>query len=117
MSSPIILTLNLEEDSILLNEGVLNALDWPRQVQLLINPEAKQFALRACTVDADQAVVVEPDETQQVEISGRTLLKKISHLVGWEDRRPRMCYGEYMPAYQAVRFDLTEAKPLEVEEQ
>ena len=49
MSSPIILTLNLEEDSILLNEGVLNALDWPRQVQLLINPEAKQFALRGMT--------------------------------------------------------------------
>ena len=39
MSSNIILTLNLEEDSILLNEGILNALDWPRQIQLLINTE------------------------------------------------------------------------------
>ena len=37
MSSPIILTLNLEEDSIMLNEGILNALDWPKQVQLMIN--------------------------------------------------------------------------------
>ena len=36
MNSPIILTLNLQDDSILLNEGVLNALDWPRQVQLLM---------------------------------------------------------------------------------
>ena len=32
MDESIILTLNLIEDSILLNEGVLNALDWPRQV-------------------------------------------------------------------------------------
>ena len=117
MSSPIILTLNLEEDSILLNEGVLNALDWPRQVQLLINPELKQLMLRSCTVDAAQAVVIEPDETQQFEISGRALLKKISRLVGWEDRRPRMCYGEYLPAHQAVRFALAAAEPLDLEEQ
>lgn len=27
--------------SILLNEGVLDALDWPRQVQILINKEEK----------------------------------------------------------------------------
>ena len=84
MSSNIILTLNLEEDSILLNEGILNALDWPRQIQLLINPETKQLVLRACSVGAAQAVVIEADEEQQCEISGRALLKKISHLVGWE---------------------------------
>ena len=37
MNTPIILTLNLLEDSIMLNEGVLDALDWPRQVQIMIN--------------------------------------------------------------------------------
>ena len=37
MNSKIFITLNLLDNSILLNEGVLNALDWPRQVQLLIN--------------------------------------------------------------------------------
>ena len=117
MSTRIIFTLNLAEDSILLNEGILNALDWPRQVQLMINPEAKQLLLRACTVEDAQAVVIEAGETQQFEISGRSLLKKISHLVGWEDKRPRMCYGEYLPAHQAVRFDLASAEVLELEEQ
>ena len=63
MSSNIILTLNLEEDSILLNEGILNALDWPRQIQLLINPETKQLVLRACSVGAAQAVVIEAEKT------------------------------------------------------
>lgn len=51
MSQEIILTLNLMEDSILLNEGVLDALDWPRQVQILINKEDKMLLLRACTID------------------------------------------------------------------
>ena len=117
MSSNIILTLNLEEDSILLNEGILNALDWPRQIQLLINTETKQLVLRACTVEDAQAVVIEADNAQQCEISGRTLLKKISHLVGWEDKQPRMCRGEYLPAHQAVRFNLADAEKLELEVQ
>lgn len=48
MNTPILLTLNLLEDSILLNEGVLDALDWPRQVQIMINKDEKMLLLRAC---------------------------------------------------------------------
>ena len=58
MTSPIILTLNLMEDSILLNEGVLDALDWPRQVQIMINQEAKMLLLRTCSMEDKQAVVI-----------------------------------------------------------
>lgn len=101
MSPQIILTLNLMEDSILLNEGVLDALDWPRQVQILINKEEKMLLLRACTIDDQQAVVVPEERAVQFEISGRSLLRKIKHMVGWEDDRPRMCYGEYLPTHQA----------------
>ena len=117
MSPQIILTLNLMEDSILLNEGVLDALDWPRQVQILINKEEKMLLLRACTIDDQQAVVVPEERAVQFEISGRNLLRKIKHMVGWEDDRPRMCYGEYLPAHQAIRFDLKGAQALDVEQQ
>ena len=72
MSPQIILTLNLMEDSILLNEGVLDALDWPRQVQILINKEEKMLLLRACTIDDQQAVVVPEERAVQFEISGRS---------------------------------------------
>lgn len=116
MTSPIILTLNLMEDSILLNEGVLDALDWPRQVQIMINQEAKMLLLRACSMEDKQAVVIPAERVEQFEISGRALLKKIRHMVGWEDDLPRLCYGEYLPARQAIRFDLTEAEPVELAE-
>ena len=85
MNSPIILTLNLMEDSILLNEGVLDALDWPRQVQIMINQDAKMLLLRACTMEDKQAVVIPSERVEQFEISGRALLKKIRRMVGWED--------------------------------
>lgn len=117
MSPQIILTLNLMEDSILLNEGVLDALDWPRQVQILINKEKKMLLLRACTIDDRQAVVVPEERAVQFEISGRSLLRKIKPMVGWEDDRPRMCYGEYLPTHQAILFDLKGAQALDVEQQ
>lgn len=116
MNNQIILTLNLPEESILLNEGVLDALDWPKQVQILINQESKMLLLRACSMKDKQAVVIPDERVDQFEISGRAFLKKIQHLVGWEDNRPRMCYGVYIPAHQAVRFDLTDAEPLELVE-
>lgn len=116
MNSQIILTLNLLEDSILLNEGVWDALDWPQQVQIMINKDEKMLLLRACTIDDQQAVVVPEERTVQFEISGRSLLRKIRQMVGWEDGRPRLCYGEYLPAHQAIRFSLTDAQPLEIEQ-
>ncbi len=116
MNSPIILTLNLMEDSILLNEGVLDALDWPRQVQLMINQDAKMLLLRACTIEDKQAVVVPSDRVEQFEISGRSLLRKIRRLVGWNDDCPRLCYGEYLPAHQAIRFNLMDAEAVDLTE-
>ena len=41
-----IMTLNLADESILLNKGVLEALDWPRQIQLLINKDEKAMKSR-----------------------------------------------------------------------
>ena len=117
MNSPIILTLNLMEDSILLNDGVLEALDWPRQVQILINDKEKKLAMRACTIDAQQAVVVPDDSTERIEISGRALLRRIRGLVGWEDDRPRACHGEYMAAHQAIMFSLVDAEPIDIQQQ
>lgn len=115
MQNEILLTLNLTEDSILLNEGVLDALDWPRQVQIMINNNEKMLLLRACTIDDQQAVVMPEIRTLQFEISGRSLLKKIRHLVGWTDDQPRVCRGEYLPAHQAIRFHLTEAQTINLD--
>ena len=114
MNTPIILTLNLSEDSILLNEGILDALDWPRLVQILVNKDEKKLLLRACTVDDQEAVVVPEERTQQFEISCRSFLKRVRQSVGWDDNHPRMCYGEYLPTHQAILFRLEDAMPLEL---
>lgn len=112
-NKPIVLTLDLKSGSILLNEGLLDALDRPHQIQLLINKESQMLLLRACTIEDKWAVVMPTDRVQQYEISGRSLLHDIRLMLGWTDDRPRMCYGEYLPTHQAVRFDLASAEPMD----
>ena len=109
-----IMTLNLADESILLNKGVLEALDWPRQIQLLINKDEKMLLLRACSMEDQQALVVPEESSAPFEISARSFLKRVRQLVGWADKQPRLCYGEYLPAHQAVRFSLENAQPLEL---
>lgn len=117
MNTPILLTLNLRDDTILLGEGVLNALDHPQQVQLLLNKDEKMLLLRACSIEDQQALVVPDGDVSVCEISGRSLLRKIRKMVGWEDNRMRVCTGDYLPAHQAVRFSLADAQILNVEAQ
>lgn len=113
MKKALILTLNLPDDSILLNEEILTALDRPKQVQIMINDNEKMLLLRACTIDDQQAVVIPKKNNVRFEISGRSLLRKIKQLVKWNDNWPRLCYGEYLPAHQAIRFNLSDARPIE----
>ena len=114
MNKSIIVTLNLQDDTILLNDGVLDALGRPRQVQILVNKEEKKLLLRSCTVDDLEAVVVPEERTLQFEISCRSFLRRVRQLVKWMDYRPRMCYGEYLPAHQAILFSLQDAVPLDL---
>lgn len=111
----ITLTLNLQEDSIFLSQSVLEALDWPKQVRLLINNEERMLLLRSCTIEDSQALVMPEEPSLQIEISGRSLLRKIRRLVGWDDDRPRVCRGEYLPAHQAIRFDLTNSVAIDTD--
>ena len=54
---PLVMTLCPEEESILLNKNVLDHLEQPRQVQILINEEQGMLLLKACSVEDREAVV------------------------------------------------------------
>lgn len=113
---PIMLTMKPQDDSLSFNATLLEALGHPRQVQLLINDEAKMLVLRACAMDDEQAVVIPAGQTLPFEIGGRLLLKRIRKLTGWLDDVPRVLYGEYFSAHRAVRFNLMAAKVLPEEQ-
>ena len=105
------LTLCLEEDSILVSKAILETLEHPKQVQMLINEERQMLLLQACTVDDREAVVIPPEVRIQFEMSGHALLRRIRRLTGWSDNRPRVIYGNFIPTHHAIVFDLRAAQP------
>ena len=111
MNEPLMLTLCLADDSILVSKAILDALDHPRQVQMLINEERRMLLLQSCTVDDKEAVVVPPDALSQFEMSGHALLRRIRRLTGWTDSLPRVVYGNYIMTHHAIVFDLLSAQP------
>lgn len=112
---PLTLTLCLAENSILVSKAILEALAYPRQVQMLINDERRMLLLQACTVDDREAVVIPPPPLLQFEMSGHSLLKRIRRLTGWTDDHPRVVYGNHIPQHQAVVFDLRTAQPAQLQ--
>ena len=92
MKEPMMLTLCLGEDSILV--------------------------LQPCGVyDREARVVQEPPmagnpyySAGDFEVSGHTLLKRIRSLTGWTDDRPRVIYGQYIKSHNVMVFDLKTAQ-------
>ncbi len=108
---PLMLTLCLEEGSILVSRAILEALNHPQQVQMLINEERRMLLLQSCTIDDREAVVIPSTPMQQFEMSGHALLRRIRRLTGWTDDLPRVVYGSFIPAHNAIVFDLGTAQP------
>lgn len=107
----LILTFSLEDGTIELNRGIIEALGRPKQVQLRIDDEHCQLLLRACDLGEEQAVVVQ-DEEEAPQVGGRRLMKRISTLAKWPDDEARFVYGVYLPGYDAVLFNLMDARPI-----
>ena len=110
-TEPLKLTLCLEEGSILFNKAVLETLDHPKQVQMLINEDRQMLLVQACTVEDREAIVIPALRLPQFEMSGHSLLRRIRRLVRWMDERPWVVYGTYIASHNAIVFDLNSARP------
>ena len=114
-TEPLKLTLCLEEGSILFNKAVLDTLDHPKQVQMLINEDRQMLLVQACTVDDREAIVIPAVTKSEFEMSGHSLLKRIRRLTGWTDELPRTVFGTYLPSHNAIVFDLMTAQPADLQ--
>lgn len=112
--NPLMLTLCLEENSILVSKAILEALDSPKHMQMLINDERRTLLLQACTINDREAVIIPQSSFGQFEMSGHALLRRIRKLTGWVDSHPRVVYGEYVPQHKVIVFDLMLACPAEL---
>ncbi len=104
----LILGLDFSEQTLVLSDSIIEALGHPEYIQLCLDEEKCHLMIRACGKEETQAIVLEPGT---VEISGRSVMKKVKQLLSWSDDPPRLAYGVSLPAYNAVLFDLRDAEP------
>lgn len=107
---PLMLTLCLEEDTILVNNAVFDRLDNPRLIQMLINDDRKALLIQPCAYGDREAIVIPDEPMYQFETRGHSLLRRIRRLTGWADSTPRVLYGRYIPNPRVIVFDLTTAQ-------
>jgi hypothetical protein len=114
-NTALILTLCPQEESILLNDEILDILGRPQQVHIMINDEQRRLLLQACSPKDWGAVVVPGEKVVQFPISGRSLLKHIRKIIGWTDHQARVIEGTYIEEHNAILFDLHSAVPVIIE--
>ena len=107
---PLLLTLCLEENTILVSTAILDCLGNPRLIQMMINDDMKSLIIHPCK-DGDRESILIPDSLMlQFEYPGQSLLRRIRRLTKWPDTNPRAIYGTYIPQINAVVFDLMSAQ-------
>ena len=107
---PLLLTLCLEENTILVSTAILDCLGNPRLIQMMINDEMRSLIIRPCK-DGDRESILIPDTPMyQFEYPGQALLRRIRRLTKWQNKNPRAIYGTFVPQINAVVFDLMSAQ-------
>ena len=109
------MTLWPEENVVYVNPEVIEKLGMPRHVQLRINDSQKMVVLRACNANEKHSIIIPSIPMIQFEVSGRKLLEHITVMMGWNDNRPRVIEGVYVPAKDLIAFDLENAELAELE--
>ena len=87
-------------------------LHYPEYVQFLIQAKDKQFAIRACTEDAPNAVKFSKSESEQkypIKVSFPAAVDMIRKLMGWPQDENWNVPGIYFADEQALVYDLSSA--------
>ena len=110
-------TVSITKNGVNFNKAVVMKLGYPEYVQLLINDETKQVAVKVCSEDSENSVVFYKNKDTQKAIfvrwNVRDLLNTIVDFTGWDLSKAsyKVC-GSLIKEEKAILFDFNEAKPI-----
>ena len=107
----LLLTLCMKNETVLISHEVLETLENPKHIQVLVNYEKKKLLLQSCEMTDKHAIVVPDDTMDSFLMSGPVLLKSLYRAMEWVDEGTRVVCGEPVPNRPAVLFNLDEAQP------
>lgn len=105
------ISFQLQSNRMYIFHSTIMALDDPKFIRLLFNPEKRHLAVQACAKWIPESFVVpryEP-ETWAFPISSLPLSKMLSECCDWEKNKTYRVFGELHKDFQLVEFDLNQA--------
>ena len=107
---------SITKNGITFNKSVIIKLGYPAKVQLLMNEDAKQLAVKVCDEAAEGAADFYKENERKilsVRWSGRDLMNTIGEMTGWNfAAESYRVEGKLLRDEKAVLFDLSTATEL-----
>jgi hypothetical protein len=110
MNETLMLTLCMEENTLLISNGVLDQLGSPPLIQIRISESDRSLLVQPCAYGTRGAIVVPDRQMYQLETPADTLVRHIRRITGWMDNNPRVLCGVHIPQLNAVYFGLDTAQ-------
>ena len=110
MNEALMLTLCLEENTLLLSNDVLRQLGSPPMIQIRISESDRSLLVQPCAYGTRGAIVVPDRQMYQLETPADALVRHIRRITGWMDSSPRVLCGVHVPRLNAVYFGLDTAQ-------
>ena len=110
MNDSLILTLCLQENTLLISNAIIEQLGSPSLIQIRMNEADKSLLVNPCEYGVRGAVVVPGNRKYQLEMPDRSLIRRIRRITEWPDDNPRVLYGVFIPQLNAVYFSLDTAQ-------
>ena len=110
MNDSLILTLCMQENTLLISNAIIEQLGSPSLIQIRMNEEDKSLLVNPCEYGVRGAVVVPENRMYQMEMPDRSLIRRIQRITEWPDDNPRVLYGVFIPQHNAIYFSLDNAQ-------
>lgn len=110
MNDSLILTLCMQENTLLISNAIIEQLGSPSLIQIRMNEADKSLLVNSCEYGVRGAVVVPDNRKYQLEMPDRSLIRRIRRITEWPDDNPRVLYGVFIPQHNAIYFSLDTAQ-------
>ena len=104
MNDSLILTLCVQENTLLISNAIIEQLGSPSLIQIRMNEEDKSLLVNPCEYGVRGAVVVPENRKYQLEMPDRSLIRRIQRITEWPDDNPRVLCGVFIPRLNAIYF-------------
>ncbi len=107
------MTLDVKKHRIRIHQKTLKAINNPKRINILVNPELKALLICSCSSDNTDSIRITPSSKRNCEIYGTELIERLFLLNPSLDLNTSYRFlGEICNDGRAIVFDISNALPI-----